>query len=239
MPSTIIRRFDYRPETHELDVLFTTGRRYLYSGVPPEEAARFQRAFAKGRFFNARIRGRYPYEERPADDGIDAGVGPLTGTGPADVARGSDSWHSGRGEMGATAMQSENLALIKAIYQAFASGDIPGVVARMAPEMEWREAENFPYADGNPYRGPDAILGGVFARLASEWDGFAALPEQFLDAGDRIVVLGRYRGTFKATGRGIDAEMAHIWQVENGKAVRFRQLVDTLHVARATGAISP
>lgn len=70
MPSTIIRRFDYRPETHELDVLFTTGRCYRYRDVPPDVAARFRSAFAKGRFFNARIRGRYPYEERPVDDAV-------------------------------------------------------------------------------------------------------------------------------------------------------------------------
>jgi hypothetical protein len=64
MPSTIIRSFDYRPESGELHVLFTTGRRYVYREVPPEAAEAFRAAFAKGRHFNARIRGRYPYEER-------------------------------------------------------------------------------------------------------------------------------------------------------------------------------
>ena len=63
MPSTIIRAFDYRPERRELDVLFTTGRRYLYRDVPPDAAAAFRAAFAKGRHFNAHIRGRYPYVE--------------------------------------------------------------------------------------------------------------------------------------------------------------------------------
>jgi len=63
MPSTIIRAFDYRPETRELDVLFTTGRLYRYRGVPAEAAQAFRSAFAKGRHFNARIRGRYPYRE--------------------------------------------------------------------------------------------------------------------------------------------------------------------------------
>jgi hypothetical protein len=63
MPSTIIRSFDYRPETRELDVRFTTGRRYVYRDVPPEAADAFRGAFAKGRHFNARIRGRYDYEE--------------------------------------------------------------------------------------------------------------------------------------------------------------------------------
>jgi hypothetical protein len=68
MPSTIIRSFAYRPETCELEVLFTTGRRYLYRGVPPRAAAAFRAAFAKGRHFNARIRGHYPYKElEPAE----------------------------------------------------------------------------------------------------------------------------------------------------------------------------
>jgi len=68
MPSTIIRRFDYRPEQRALEVLFTTGRRYLYQDVPPEAAAAFRAAFSKGRHFNAGIRGRYPYKElEPAE----------------------------------------------------------------------------------------------------------------------------------------------------------------------------
>jgi hypothetical protein len=69
MPSHVIRRFDYRPETRALEVLFTTGRRYLFHDVPPEAAAAFRGAFSKGRHFNARIRGRYRFTElAPAAD---------------------------------------------------------------------------------------------------------------------------------------------------------------------------
>ena len=63
MPSTVIRSFAYRPEARELEVLFTTGRRYVYAEVPPEAAEALRGAFAKGRHFNARIRGRYDYVE--------------------------------------------------------------------------------------------------------------------------------------------------------------------------------
>jgi uncharacterized protein len=76
----------------------------------------------------------------------------------------------------------------------------------------------------------------VFARLGSEWDGFAAAPEEYLDAGDAVIVLGRYRGTCKATGRALDAQMAHVWRVEGGRATRFQQYTDTLQAARVTGA---
>ncbi len=133
-------------------------------------------------------------------------------------------------------MSAENVSLVQGIYRAFASGDVPAAIAAMSPEIEWNEAENFPYADGNPYIGPEAIVGGVFARLASEWDGFHFAPEQFLDAGDTVVVTGRYHGTWRATGKAMSPQAAHIWTCAQGKAVRFQQMVDTLAVARATGA---
>lgn len=63
MPSTVIRRFDYAPETRELTVEFVTGRRYVYSEVPEEEARAMRSAFAKGVYFNSFIRGRYECRE--------------------------------------------------------------------------------------------------------------------------------------------------------------------------------
>ena len=70
MPSTVIRSFAYRHEARELEVLFTTGRRYVYAEVPPEAVEALRGAFAKGRHFNARIRGRYHYVE-VAGEGAD------------------------------------------------------------------------------------------------------------------------------------------------------------------------
>jgi hypothetical protein len=72
MPSTVIKRFDYQADTRELEVLFVTGRRYRYREVPAEVAEAFRGAFAKGRYFNARIRDRFEFDElqdaEPADD---------------------------------------------------------------------------------------------------------------------------------------------------------------------------
>ncbi len=133
-------------------------------------------------------------------------------------------------------MSQENVDLIRAIYAAFAAGDVPGVLSRMSPDIVWNEAENFPYADGNPYVGPQAVLEGVFARIGAEWDGFEAAPDELLDAGDAVVALGRYRGIFKATGKRLDAQFAHVWRVADGKAAAFQQYTDTLQAARVTGA---
>ena len=63
MPSTAIRRFDYVAQSQELIVEFVTGRHYVYSGVPREEAEAMRSAFAKGSYFNRRIRDRYRFRE--------------------------------------------------------------------------------------------------------------------------------------------------------------------------------
>ena len=128
-----------------------------------------------------------------------------------------------------------NADVIRGVYAAFQRGDIPSVLAAMAPDIVWNEAENFPYADNNPYVGPDAVLAGVFARLGGEWDGFAVKEEELIDAGDTIVTLGRYGGAPKATGKKINAQFAHVWRFKNGKIVAFQQYTDTLQTVLAMG----
>jgi hypothetical protein len=129
-------------------------------------------------------------------------------------------------------LSQQNVATVRSLYEAFAKGDVPTVLGAFTPDAEWREAENFIYADGNPYVGAGAILQGVFLRLATEWDKFAANPAQYFDAGDTVIVTGRYTGSYKATGRSIDAQFAHFWTLQDGKVARFQQYADTLQAAQ-------
>jgi hypothetical protein len=68
MPSSVIRRFVYDETEGNLWVEFTTGRRYVYSGVPHEVADAFRGAFAKGVYFNTRIRDSFPHREITHED---------------------------------------------------------------------------------------------------------------------------------------------------------------------------
>ena len=68
MPSSVIRRFVYDQTEAALWVEFTTGRRYVYSDVPSEVAEAFRGAFAKGIYFNTRIRDRFPHREVTHED---------------------------------------------------------------------------------------------------------------------------------------------------------------------------
>jgi hypothetical protein len=61
MPSTLIRAFSHDPQTAILEVTFVSGAVYHYYDVPADVAQNMREAFAKGEFFNQRIRGRYRF----------------------------------------------------------------------------------------------------------------------------------------------------------------------------------
>lgn len=117
------------------------------------------------------------------------------------------------------------LEVVRGIYDAFAKGDIPAVLAALAPDVRWTEAEGGPY--GGTSVGPQAVLDNVFMKLGGDWDSFAAVPAEFIADGDTVVALGEYSGTCKATGKGFRAPFAHVWRFRGGKAVAFQQYTDT------------
>jgi ketosteroid isomerase-like protein len=130
-------------------------------------------------------------------------------------------------------MPQDNAKTIAAAYEAFARRDIPFITGLLDPQVVWMEAENFIYADRNPYRGPQAVLDGVFGRVASEWDNFTATSEELVCAGDTVVSLGRYRGTYKATGAKVNAQFVHVFKLRGDKIVGFQQYTDTAQFSDA------
>ena len=123
------------------------------------------------------------------------------------------------------------------LYAAFGRRDIPSVLGGMSPEIKWYEAESNPYMpSGQAWTGPDAILNNLFMKLGAEWDGFAVHPKSFYDAGNNVIVEARYGGTHKATGKSLDAQVCHVWDVKDGKVTRFQQSVDTAKLQDVMGA---
>lgn len=128
----------------------------------------------------------------------------------------------------------DNVSKIQKGYDAFAKGDIPGVLAGLDENIEWNEAENFIYADGNPYIGHDALVNGVFARIGKNWEYWNLVDKKFHEmSNDMVLVTGRYQGKYKKNGKKIDAQFAHVWTLRDGKASSFQQYTDTKQVAKA------
>ncbi|HEV7133277.1 MAG TPA: nuclear transport factor 2 family protein [Gaiellaceae bacterium] len=116
--------------------------------------------------------------------------------------------------------------IVKRSYVAFAKHDMDAVLADMHPDIEWHQAQGLPH--GGTYHGLAEVRRAIFDPLDAEWwDEFSAVPDQFLDAGDDVVVLGRYRGVAKGTGKTLDVPFVHVWTLEGALAVRFRQFLDT------------
>lgn len=121
--------------------------------------------------------------------------------------------------------------VVKRLYEGFAQGDIPAVLGVLDSGIEWTEAAGFPYA--GTYYGHDEVLQGVFARLGSEWDGFAAVPDLIISDGDQAAARGWYSGTYKETNRSMNARFVHWFTVTDDKIVRFEQIVDSVKVQEA------
>lgn len=126
---------------------------------------------------------------------------------------------------------SGNLELIRATYEGSSEENGRNLLAALSPDIQWTEAAGFPYA--GTYVGIDALMQGVFRRLATEWIGYRADVHTYIADGDRVAAFGVYSGTYKATGKAMTAPFAHLYRVAGGKIVRMTQYVDTVLVSRA------
>lgn len=115
------------------------------------------------------------------------------------------------------------LDVVRANYLALARGDVPALLALSDPEIEIYQSDLVPW--GGRRSGHDglvAFLTAVREHLASEVE-----PDELFVAGDRVVQVGRTRGTARHTGKPFDAAEVHVWTVRDGLIAGFDAYVDT------------
>lgn len=136
---------------------------------------------------------------------------------------------------------TQHIETIQAIYQAFGQGDVPAILARLSPDVEWdvwdnHGAQRAGYDLMAPRRGREAVgeffrvLGGqtfhefrVLDLLASDLQVAAELSVDF---------------TYNATGQRIRDEELHLWRFGgDGKVVRFRHYIDSAKHLGAAGLV--
>jgi len=131
-------------------------------------------------------------------------------------------------------MTMSNVDLVKGVYAAFGTGDVPKVLGAMHPQIQWTETAGYKY--GGIFRSPQAVLENVFARIQVDFESFSIDVERLIDAGKVIVMQGHYVGKGKATGESVRAAVAHILEISDGKIVRFDQYVDSATINPIIGA---
>jgi uncharacterized protein len=124
------------------------------------------------------------------------------------------------------------IQVVRDFYDHFARGDFAAILSVMAEDIEWTEAERFPYYSGT-WHGPQAVLNNLLIPLSRDWTDFAARAHEFIADGNRVVALGKYSGTYKATGKSTTAEFANIWTVRANKLQTFHMHTDTAKVLEA------
>lgn len=123
-------------------------------------------------------------------------------------------------------MGEHDVDVVKSVYEGFARRDLPGTLAALADGIEWHESDGLPW--GGLQRGPAAVAENVFAPALELVPDLAVTPEQFVASDGAVAVVQRYTGTARATGRKLDLPGVGVWDVDDGKIVRYRQFVDTL-----------
>jgi ketosteroid isomerase-like protein len=72
-----------------------------------------------------------------------------------------------------------------------------------------------------------------FQTVARDWEMIHFTVERFVDGGDDVVMVGRCAWRNRATARVVDTPKVDVWHFEDGKAVRFLEMFDSLAFVRA------
>ncbi|WP_437963721.1 nuclear transport factor 2 family protein [Sorangium sp. So ce260] len=124
-------------------------------------------------------------------------------------------------------------ALVEELYRAFKTKDFESFRRLCAPDIEWIQNAGFP--GGKTHRGVQAVVDDVFKAFSGEWSAWGFSIEEILSAERSVVVLGRYEGVHRATGRSFSSSAAHVYDIEDAKIRRFRQYTDTKVIWDAMG----
>jgi ketosteroid isomerase-like protein len=125
----------------------------------------------------------------------------------------------------------ENVQVVKDGFAAFSRGDIPGLLALLAEDVEWHiPGAGLPLA--GTYRGRDGVA-NFFQNLSAEWEILDFQPREFVAEGDRVLVVGWERAKVKATNRTAEVDWIMSFTVRNGKIAIFREYIDTKALADA------
>ncbi len=120
-------------------------------------------------------------------------------------------------------MAEANVEALQHGYEALNRGDISVVRELLDPDIEWHEPE--PSPDAGTHAGRDS-----FVRFLRSWiesfEGFKVEPEQVVERDDKLIAVVHQSGRGRASGVRVDARLAHVWTVKEGRAVRWEAVGD-------------
>jgi ketosteroid isomerase-like protein len=120
-------------------------------------------------------------------------------------------------------VSKKSVEIITELYEALARRDLPAIQSLIDPEIIVSQTSLLPW--GGEYYGFEGVQ-QFFTELFRSVESQLAV-EEFVDAGERVIVIGSTRGRVRATGATFNIRAVHVWTVKGGKGVRFEPNVDT------------
>ena len=130
----------------------------------------------------------------------------------------------------------ENIDRVKSFYRAVQNRDFTAAGNLLDANVEWIEPKAEGLWFGGTHRGAKAVLQEVIEPAFNRVTDFRVEASQYYDVGEHVLVLGRFSGRVKETGKALDAHTAHIYTLRNGKIARFYAYQDIATLQEALGA---
>ncbi len=128
-------------------------------------------------------------------------------------------------------MSQDNVTIVRRMWEAFLSGDVPTALSFYSPDIEW-DGSNLP--DGPVGTGHDVIIEHV-ARWSESWDVWTVEVERVIEAGtDRVSLLMREKGK-SASGVVMDEVHAELYTLRDSMIVRRQGFSDPTEAFAAAG----
>jgi uncharacterized protein len=118
---------------------------------------------------------------------------------------------------------TDNIATIQRVYDAFKTRDANVFQELFAPDIKIWQSPELPW--GGEYEGHDGAF--TFLLKLVEHSESQVTTESMFAAGDHVVQTGRTRGKVLANGATFDVPEVHVWELRDGKVVRFQVYIDT------------
>ena len=128
----------------------------------------------------------------------------------------------------------QNADTVKSGFDAFARGDMDAVMATWNDDIRWEGTNDERLPAGGRHEGKEAVAQAL-GQINEAWDEFAAVPDEFHESGDTVIVLGHADGRPKGGGDQVKFPFVHVWRMRDGKASEVLALIDTWEVAKALG----
>ena len=119
-------------------------------------------------------------------------------------------------------MTSSNIDVVQNAYRALQSRDVEALTSLLHADHVFEQSDDVPW--GGRFVGVSGFL-EFFGRLHTYVDSSVSV-DTMIDAGSRVAVVGRTKGTVRSNGAAFDVPFCHVYDLHAGRIVHALAMID-------------